>query len=348
MTVLFLTAGLAASAPEAAPVQAAGGPVLRSEFVFPLENPPTPSCHAATLAVLPDGGLAAAWFGGTAEGRPDVGIWLSRRTAEGWSRPVRIAAGRDEAGNAQPCWNPVLAAGAGGRLLLFYKVGPGPAVWRGFRKESPDGGRTWSDAQALPDGIIGPVKNKPLLLDDGRLLCGSSTEDDGWRVHMEWTADEGRTWSRTAPLNDGRAVEAIQPSLLLHPDGRIQALGRSRQGFLWTSWSADRGRTWSPLVLTGLPNPNSGTDAVSLRDGRHVLVYNPVRSGRTPLVAAVSADGRSWATAAVLADGEGEFSYPAVIQAPDGLVHIVFTWQRRSLRHVVFDPERISGPGKQP
>jgi predicted neuraminidase len=327
--------------PEPQKPSSPAGPILRTEFVFLPESPPSPACHASTIVELPGGELAAAWFGGTAEGRPDVGIWFARRGASGWTPPVEIADGRSGPAERLPCWNPVLVRVPSGRLLLFYKVGPGPAAWRGMMKSSPDGGNSWSEPRPLPAGIFGPIKNKPLPLAGGRLLCGSSTEDEGWRVHMEWTDDEGRTWTRTGALNDGRTIGAIQPSLLLHPGGLLQALGRSRQGRLWTAWSVDGGRTWSPMALTALPNPNSGTDAVSLRDGRHVLVYNPVAQGRTPLVAALSADGRSWTTVAVLAEGEGEFSYPAVIQTEDGRLHVVFTWKRRAIKHVVLDPERF-------
>jgi predicted neuraminidase len=318
-------------------------PTLISEFVFPLENRATPSCHASTIVELPGGELAAAWFGGTAEGRPDVGIWFARRGPEGWTRPVEIADGRirpDGPKEQFPCWNPILVRSRSGLLILFYKVGPSPREWRGVMKTSRDGGRSWSEAARLPDGILGPIKNKPLLLADGTLLCGSSTEDDGWRVHMEWTSDEGRTWGRTEALNDGLAIGAIQPSFLVHPGGRLQALGRSLQGRIWTAWSMDAGRTWGPLSLTDLRNPNSGTDAVSLRDGRHVLIYNPVARGRTPLVAAESRNGRTWTTVAILEEGKGEFSYPAVIQTDDGRIHVVYTWKRESIKHVVLDPGR--------
>jgi predicted neuraminidase len=324
----------------------AGSPIVSSEFVFTLENRATPSCHASTIVELPGGELAAAWFGGTAEGDPDVGIWFSRRTRSGWTRPVEIADGRTEnppsgSKKRNSCWNPVLVRSPNGGLILFYKVGPDPRSWRGTMKTSADRGRSWSEARGLPEGILGPIKNKPLRLADGRLLCGSSTEDAGWRVHMEWTSDEGRTWSRTEALNDGETLAAIQPSLLIHPGGLLQALGRSRQGRIWTAWSGDAGRTWGPLSLTDLPNPDSGVDAVSLKDGRHVLVYNPVTRGRTPLVAAISRDGRAWTTVAVLAEGDGEFSYPAVIQSEEGRIHVAFTWKRKLIKHLVLDPERI-------
>ncbi|MGZ5425483.1 MAG: peptidylprolyl isomerase, partial [Candidatus Aminicenantales bacterium] len=90
------------------------------------------------------------------------------------------------------------------------------------------------------------------------------------------------------------------------------------------------------------PNPNSGIDAVTLRDGRHVLVYNPLTEGRGILAVAVSDDGRNWTRALTLEEEKGaEFSYPAVIQARDGLVHITYTWKRQGIRHVVLDPAAV-------
>jgi predicted neuraminidase len=91
-----------------------------------------------------------------------------------------------------------------------------------------------------------------------------------------------------------------------------------------------------------VPNPNSGTDAVTLKDGRHVLVYNPVAKGRSPLAVAVSSAGRAWQRVLTLEDEPGkEFSYPAVIQAPDGRIHITYTWKRQAIRHVVLAPEKL-------
>ena len=95
---------------------------------------------------------------------------------------------------------------------------------------------------------------------------------------------------------------------------------------------------WSALALTELPNPNSGIDAVTLRDGRQLLVYNHTTDGRSPLNVAVSRDGRSWEAALVLEDAPGEYSYPAVIQSADGLVHVTYTWQRRRIRHSLAQP----------
>jgi predicted neuraminidase len=324
-------------------VRAASPAILQSGFIY--EEAPFPQCHASTIEET-KGGLVAAWFGGTREKHPDVGIWFSRRVKGKWTPPVELANGvqftfPDGTVHRHPSWNPVLFQPTKGPLMLFYKAGPSPSTWWGMLMTSDDGGKTWSPPQRLPEGIAGPIKNKPVQLSNGDILCGTSTEDEGWRVHFEWTSDLGKTWLRTPAINDGKTIGAIQPSILLHPGGKLQALGRSQQGRVWEAWSTDHGRTWGELTLTGLPNPNAGTDAVTLRDGRHVLVYNHTPRGRSPLNVAVSKDGNSWQQALTLESDPGEYSYPAVIQAKDGKVHITYTWKRQRVKHVVVDAKKL-------
>jgi predicted neuraminidase len=315
-----------------------------SEFLF--DTAPFASAHASTIAETPDG-LVAAWFGGTREGAPDVGIWSARRVNGAWERPIEVATGVQADGTRHPCWNPVLFAMPNAELSLFYKVGPSPQRWWGMVKTSPDGGRTWSEPRRLPDGILGPIKNKPVRLADGTILSPTSTESteqpSKWQVHFERTADSGRTWTATAPLAtaDGSRIDAIQPSILLHSGGRLQALGRTRSGRIFETWSSDSGRTWSGVALTSLPNPSAGTDAVTLRDGRHLIVYNHTAQGRSPLNVAVSRDGKVWEAALVLESEPGEYSYPAVIQTADGKVHITYTWKRQRIKHVEIDPAQL-------
>ncbi|MCS7338670.1 MAG: exo-alpha-sialidase, partial [Verrucomicrobiae bacterium] len=133
-------------------------------------------------------------------------------------------------------------------------------------------------------------------------------------------------------------------TILIHRDGRLQALGRTRQGKIFQVWSKDNGLSWGKMSLTDLPNPNSGVDAVTLKDGRHLLVYNhsSTPKKRTPLNVAVSDDGLHWQAALVLEDEpNSQFSYPAVIQTRDGLVHITYTWKRLRIKHVVIDPSKL-------
>ncbi len=311
---------------------------MQTEFVF--DNAPFATCHAATIAATKHC-LLAAWFGGEEEGSPDVGIWTSCRDSEGWSQVTQVAIGLLPNGGKCACWNPVLFA-ANQELLLFYKVGDSPRNWWGMLKKSTDDGITWSQAQRLPDGIFGPIKNKPVELSNGDLLCGASSEQNGWTVHLEITSDLGRTWTSTDPLNDGIRIAAIQPTILNYPFGEIQVLCRTRQGNIAELRSQDQARTWSRMELMSLPNPDSGVDATVLRDGRGLLVYNHSKKKRTPLNIAVTCDGRNWLMCLTLEDRPGEYSYPSIIQTSDELVHILYTWNRRRIKHVVLDPSRIS------
>jgi predicted neuraminidase len=327
------------------PVQpaATAAPVVSSGFIF--ETAPFASAHASTIVETKDG-LVAAWFGGTREGAPDVGIWSATSIKGKWTEPVEVATGVQADGTRHPCWNPVLFQMADGALTLFYKVGPSPRTWWGMTRTSRDAGRSWSDATRLPDGILGPIKNKPLRIGK-TILSPTSTESDEkpskWRVHFERSNDEGRTWT-VVKLPDsagGVPIDAIQPSILVHPGGRLQAVGRTRSQRIFETWSNDNGRTWTATTLTMLPNPSAGTDAVTLRDGRHLIVYNHTPKGRTPLNVALSRDGKVWEAALVLEREPGEYSYPAAIQTSDGLVHITYTWKRERVKHVVVDPGRL-------
>jgi predicted neuraminidase len=324
--------------------------VVASEFLN--ERAPYPSCHASTLAELPSGQLVAAWFGGTAERNPDVGIYVALQEKGRWLPAHEVANGLQPSGPRLPTWNPVLFQPKSGPLFLFYKIGPSPSTWWGMVMTSNDFGKTWSSPRRLPEGILGPIKNKPLELADGTWISPSSTEGnkEGWLVHFELSRDEGRTWTRTTELRKGPNLDAIQPSVLLHANGALQAVCRTKQGVVAQTWSKDQGRTWSALTATDLPNPNSGTDAVTLADGRHLLAYNhsghranQAKGNRYPLDIAVSRDGISWKRVLTLEHEpcSAGYSYPAVIQGRDGLVHVTYTWDRKMIKHVVLDPARL-------
>lgn len=346
---VFLLAVAAGGLSRAASVPGTAG-VLKAEFIF--ETAPYPSCHAATIAEASPDHLVAAWFGGTAERNPDVGIWVSRHEGGRWLEAVEVANGVQPDGTRQPTWNPVLFQPPGGDLHLFYKVGPSPSAWWGMVMTSADGGRTWSKPVRLPAGIEGPAKNKPIVLPDGTWLSGISTEGGKWTARVERSRDQGKTWTQSAPLNDAAVIRTIQPTLIRHGDGRVQMLCRTQEGKISETWSSDGGETWGPTGLLNIPNNNSGLDAVALKDGRTLLVYNHSgreeagmgHKGRGILNVAVSRDGQAWEAALVLdyLDApEKQFSYPSVIQASDGRVHIVYTWHRERIKHVVVDPAAL-------
>jgi predicted neuraminidase len=207
---------------------------------------------------------------------------------------------------------------------------------------SGDGGKTWGKPRRLPQGILGPIKDKPVQLANGDLLCPSSTEHEGWQVHFERTRDLGQTWEATESLGTTKEISAIQPTILFYSGDKLQALARTRQQKIGQAWSNDAGKTWSNLTLTELPNPNSGIDAVTLRDGQQLLLYNHTTKGRSPLNVATSADGNAWKAALILEqEPQKEFSYPAVIQSNDGLVHITYTWKRQRIKHAIVDPAQL-------
>jgi alpha-L-rhamnosidase len=317
-----------------------GQELLVSEFVF--DDAPFPSCHASTI-VDTEAGLVVAWFGGTHEKHADVGIWMARKLDGRWTPPREIVNGIQHQDKRYPCWNPVLYKQPDGTLMLFYKVGPSPSEWWGMTTISNDNGASWSQPRRLPEDIIGPVKNKPLLLDNGVLICPSSTEHDGWKIHLELTSDFGKSWERVGPLA-GRGIDAIQPSILKHGD-RLQILCRSKRSGIVEAWSDDQGLSWTELQSTGLPNPNSGTDAITSGNGKHYLVYNPTSTPegewggeRFPLVLADSEDGETWDTILILEDQPGEYSYPAIIEDDQGNLQITYTWKRDKIKHLVYQP----------
>ncbi|MDE6556380.1 MAG: family 78 glycoside hydrolase catalytic domain [Duncaniella sp.] len=364
--------------------------ILKDEFLY--ESTSFPECHGATILEQENGDLVAAFFGGTKERNPDCVIWVCRKPkgATEWSAPEIAADGVFDlsdptialaglsginaettpatAGPVGPnfkgdlansrrkaCWNPVLFQVPGSdEIMLFYKIGSSVGDWTGWVVRSKDGGKTWSDREPLPSGILGPIKNKPEYI-NGRILSPSSREGDGWRVWMEISDDNGRTWRSSGPLptdsakrTDREGIEpiyAIQPSILKHPDGRLQILCRTRNSKLATSWSSDNGDTWSPVTLIDMPNNNSGTDAVTLKDGRHVLIYNDFatldgtpKGVRNPLCVAVSDDGLNWTNVITLENSPvSQYSYPSIIQGRDGKLHAIYTWRRQRVKYAEID-----------
>ncbi|GJM28293.1 MAG: hypothetical protein DHS20C17_09280 [Cyclobacteriaceae bacterium] len=329
--------------------------ILKAELVYSLDNRPTPQCHASTIVETSEG-LLAAWFGGTHEKNPDVGIWTSINTHGVWSAPVEVANGIQNEDLRYPCWNPVLFQPKEGPLMLFYKVGPSPSAWWGMLITSKDQGYTWSAPKQMGKSqhgdLLGPIKNQPVQLEDGTIISPTSMEyqkqdQDFWQVYFEVSGDNGQTWTATDFINDGRTFDAIQPSVLSYQDGSLQVLCRSQQGVITQSWSRDKGKTWSSMTATKLPNPNSGTDAVTLSDGRQLLVYNHTTregnfpNGRNMLNVALSTDGENWFPVLTLEKQQGEYSYPTVIQDTKGLVHITYTYQRQSVKYVKVDPTQL-------
>ena len=280
------------------------------------------------------------------------------------------------------CWNPVLFQMPNGELWLFFKIGTTVGDWMGWLTKSKDGGRTWSDKEPLgyatlsdestsekQQPFLGPIKNKPELVGE-RLLCPSSTEKNGWRFHMEMLDLSDGRWKQDAPVmdlnwkwipvesseaiktddNKMHPIDCIQPSILKLKDGRLQVLMRTHNAHIATSFSSDSGNTWTPVTLLEIENNQSGTDAVTLQDGRHALIYNNFKTlpltpkgVRNPCSIALSDDGTNWQHAITLeASPIDQYSYPAIIQGKDGKIHCVYTWRRQRVAYKEIDLNKLN------
>lgn len=312
--------------------------ILEEEFIF--EEAEFPQCHASSLEILENGEVMAAWFGGEYERHPEVSIYTSVKNGNEWTSPKKVADGKVNDSLRYPTWNPVLFKSTSKNLFLFYKVGPSPAEWWGMVKTSDDAGKSWSPAIRLSDGILGPIKNKPVEIGK-RIISPSSTEnmEGKWHSHIEISEDDGKSW-RKIPVDSESEYKTIQPTLI-YQNGELKALFRSDQDVVVQSVSSDLGETWSKFKKLSVPNPNAGIDAVSLRNGQHLLVYNPMVSGkdwqhgRNKLSIAISTDGDIWKTIFTLEDEkEGEFSYPAIVQDAKGYVHVSYTHNRKRIKYL--------------
>lgn len=332
----------------------------QSEFIFEPGSQSFPECHASTVVELSGGELLAAWFGGTHERAPDVAIWTARYANGAWSKPVEAAREKNI-----PTWNPVLFHTKDGRLWLYYKAGPDPGSWSGARMWSGDEGRTWSRPERLPAGLLGPIRAKPLVLADGTIVSGSSVEAyKTWAGWIERSTDNGAAWRKIGPITvtedqdkaeqpapdppmDSPELRAkdhgprefegiIQPSVVRLKGRHLRLYARSRTlaAKVVVADSFDDGVTWTKTHFLDVPNNNSGLDAVALKDGRVVMIFNDTPRGRSPLNLAVSRDGEHFRVFATLEQGAGEYSYPAVIQDANGDLEMTYTWHRQSIKHV--------------
>lgn len=322
-----------------------GSQVVVDEFLY--KRASFPECHSASIVETKKGDLVATYFGGTKERNPDVCIWVSRKLKgkSEWTSPQLVADGVFSPEYREACWNPVIYEMPDGELRIYFKIGVNVAGWKGWLVRSKDGGKTWGKREQLPDTIYGPIKNKPIL-NKGRLISPTSDERDGWKLYFEYSDDLGKTWKRTAFVESDNGVKAIQPSIIVLPDGRLEALCRTRSRQIGVTYSNDNGETWSKLSFIDTPNNNSGIDAVNLKDGGYALICNdwPIeptkeKGARTPLSILRSQDGINWKHWITLEDSPIlQYSYPSIIQSRDGHIHVVYTWRRQRVKHVELIP----------
>lgn len=295
-------------------------------------------CHASTILKYEDK-LFCAFFAGTKEGDDDVRIYLAVNENGKWGEPVQMSFTKNV-----PCWNPVLHE-KDGKLYLFFKVGKKITAWRTFLRVSEDGGNTWSEATELVKGDRsggrGPVKNKAITLSDGRIVAPASVETaTKWDAFMDVSEDDTKTWTKSIKVKfdhkNAVGKGLIQPTLW-EADGKVYALFRSTEGYVYRSFSEDLIH-WTPAEKTQLPNNNSGIDCVRLPDGSVAVFHNPIFCAgwgdRNIISYALTRDnGETFEPAVDVEtdeDKDAEFSYPAAVT--DGeYVYLTYTHNRKNV-----------------
>ncbi|MGW3564766.1 sialidase family protein [Streptomyces sp. NPDC000941] len=326
------------------------------EALLPVAHPG--DSHAANLLELDDGDLLCTWFNGPQEGDRDTNVVLSRLPlgSDRWTTPVPLSAdpGRSEQ-------NPVLTQRPDGTVWLFHPSNEphDQTTARLIARTSADRGRAWSPPRVLLEGPGVFVRNPPLTLDDGTwLLPGYRCRRSGERSTVLLSEDGGGSWKEHELPG---AEHLVQLTAVPRDDGSLFAMFRSRAADrIHASESTDGGRTWTPPTRTVLPNNNSAVQLIRLRGGALALVYNHAslergeyrwvgegagrrkKALRTPLTLALSDDGgRTWPHRRDVQtadteywDNEYGYSYPSVIQTRDGLLHIAYSYLRKTIKHL--------------
>jgi predicted neuraminidase len=326
--------------------------IFRSEFLPAIK---TQFVHAATMVELPNGDVAAAWYGGTDEVQPDVTIRISMldHATGRWSEPRPImdrgVVQRALVLHVKSVGNPVLVADTHG-LRMFFSIVMGGG-WSGATicmTTSPDWGAHWT----LPKHVV------TSYFDAGMMVRGAAAVYDDGTIALPIYHQLSAKWAAVARVDaDGHVLgewridddrPLLQPWLIVQSPTEATALMRysSRMPFCVTiAHTKDAARHWSDVAGTALVHRDSGVSGAMLDDRSIVAIYNNSAWDRRDLSIARSIDnGRTWSHPFHLerdvAQDEKvrrEYSYPYALRTRDGLVHVLYTWQRTRIKHVVFN-----------
>ncbi|GMW01669.1 MAG: hypothetical protein AMXMBFR84_28060 [Candidatus Hydrogenedentota bacterium] len=312
--------------------------------------------HPASITELDNGDLYIAYYGGSDEYGDDTAVYgmrLVKGTTQ-WSTPVVIADTPDHGEG-----NPVVWQGPDGTVWLFYNNLYGP-TWSNARvmaKKSYDGAQTWTDSWMLLFEEGSMVRGQPIVLNNGEYLLPvyhETGEDREGTISSTMSYflrynPQTKVWTETGRIKS--EMGNLQAQVVQMTDTHLIAYIRRGGNFLPTedgytlkSESHDGGNTWSDAVKSQFLNPNSAVDFIKLQNGHLLLVYNDNMNDRTPLTVTVSTDGdKTWPYKRHIGGGENTFAYPYAIQTKDGLIHIIYTANRRTtIMHSVFREEAIT------
>ena len=314
-----------------------------SELIFSkIDGYPVHHCSSMTLA--PNGDLLVSWYGGSYESSDDQVLFLARlkKATHVWSTPEILVRSP-----GKPPGNAVLFTTADERIWLVWgrMEGKQPMLrgtgWDAcslFFRTSSDGGFTWTEDKLFFHDTLGWLpRNLTIKHADGTLVLPLSDERNGHGVDLSFflaTKDNGATWTRSAIMRGGE-----QPTIIQRADGSLLAYLRVRPN-IKAAESRDEGRTWTAPAPTEWKNPDAGISMCRLKNGHLLLVFNDEDDSRSPLHIARSTDeGRTWSKPLIVETNPGEYSYPSIFEAPDGTIHLIYTFRRYSIKHVEMNEE---------
>lgn len=303
---------------------------------------PTLSCHASTLAELPDGRIFCAWFGGTREGARDVGIYGAFRSASGWSEPLLIVSretAQKELGRSiRKLGNPVLHFQDGKLHLFFVSVSIG-----GWSGSCVNHALLDENGKLIP-GSVRRLRLSPFLNLSNLVRCPALPLANG-EIDLPIYHEFKQKFARMVRLSpDGKvlsttqiaAPSAIQPCVVPVSEKEAFAIMRTpEKGPIPAAQTQNGGGSWRSLPPLPIFNPDSSVALLRLNDGRFLLVGNP-EEGRGTLNLWIS-EGPTFEKWVLLQELEKtpkcEFSYPFMIQGKDGTVHLSYTWKREAIAY---------------
>ncbi len=283
---------------------------------------------------------------------PSDKLWLAwiAVQAERWENSIlKVRSSTDYQNVGAPIWNwqDVILLQPGdtfARVLLdgLNTLGPKSPLWSDYApKYIKLITEAANDAGKRQTGWM--TRTHPLVLSSGRALL--PLYSDGFNVGLVAISDDrGITWRASSPIV---GLGNIQPSLVEMSNGDIMAFMRDNGGLpnrIQTSVSQDQGETWTLTQDMSIPNPGSSVEAIALKDGSWLLVCNDTEKGRHQLTAYLSHnEGTTWQLSHYLEKvkpDQGSFSYPSVIQAKDGTVHVTYSYhlphEGKTIRHIAF------------
>jgi predicted neuraminidase len=367
---LFLVLTIALSAAAQTPT---------GELIFPLEKWHN---HSSSLVELPGGDLFVCWYHGSGERTADDVIIESARLKKGSSQWTDRALLADTPGF--PDTNPVMFVDSRQRLYLFwapiianewhtalikYRIAFDAAKWPLHWDHQDNVLLIPKNIAAKTRAVFGPDskltaraedkyfsrlgwfgRTHPLELPSGRILLPLYSDGYSFSL-MAISDDRGITWTASEPII---THGGIQPSVVRKNDGTLVAYMRDNgppPKRVQVAYSKDDGVSWTDSVDTDIPNPGVSIEAIRLKSGAWLMVYNDLESGRYSLAAALSDDeGATWKWKKHLDRSDNKhnaYHYPSVIQTRDGSIHLTYSYfvpEGKSIKHVQFQEDWMRQP----